>query len=215
MARAVRCRDRLRGGGGVRVFVGLKRHRQRSDHSPVFPLYPQSPSRHRSSREHRPPHHLRPLLRPAAGRDRGGARQRPAGRRGADGAGRQAAGAAQGGVAPAARSGDDGELLDEALVLWFPGPNTETGEDMAELHLHGGRAVVAAVQAELGQLPGFRPAEAGRVHPPRVRERQARPDRGRGPGRSGVRRDRGAARAGDAAAVRARSAAVRRPGASG
>ena len=35
-------------------------------------------------------------------------------------------------------------ILDEALVLWFPGPNTETGEDMAELHLHGGRAVVAA-----------------------------------------------------------------------
>jgi tRNA modification GTPase len=52
-------------------------------------------------------------------------------------------------------------ILDEALALWFPGPNTETGEDMAELHLHGGRAVVAAVFAELGKLPGFRPAEAG------------------------------------------------------
>ena len=46
-------------------------------------------------------------------------------------------------------------------MLWFPGPNTETGEDMAELHLHGGRAVVAAVLAALGKLPGFRPAEAG------------------------------------------------------
>src|SRR3954451_7104857 len=55
----------------------------------------------------------------------------------------------------------DGALLDEALVLWFPGPNTETGEDMAEMHLHGGRAVVAAVLAALGKLPGFRPAEAG------------------------------------------------------
>jgi tRNA modification GTPase len=53
------------------------------------------------------------------------------------------------------------ELLDEALVLWFPGPNTETGEDMAELHLHGGRAIVAAVQHELGRLPGFRLAEPG------------------------------------------------------
>ena len=53
------------------------------------------------------------------------------------------------------------EVLDEALVLWFPGPNTETGEDMAELHLHGGRAVVAAVLEALGRLPGFRPAEAG------------------------------------------------------
>ena len=52
-------------------------------------------------------------------------------------------------------------MLDEALVLWFPGPNTETGEDMAELHLHGGRAVVAAVLEALGKLPGFRPAEAG------------------------------------------------------
>ena len=54
-----------------------------------------------------------------------------------------------------------GAVLDEALVLWFPAPNTETAEDMAELHLHGGRAVVAAVQAALGALPGFRPAEAG------------------------------------------------------
>ena len=52
-------------------------------------------------------------------------------------------------------------VLDEALVLWFPGPNTETAEDMAELHLHGGRAVAAAVLEALGKLPGFRPAEAG------------------------------------------------------
>jgi len=53
------------------------------------------------------------------------------------------------------------DVLDEALVLWFPGPNTETGEDMAELHLHGGRAVVAAVVEVLGEVPGLRPAEAG------------------------------------------------------
>jgi tRNA modification GTPase len=53
------------------------------------------------------------------------------------------------------------DVLDEALVLWFPGPNTETGEDMAELHLHGGRAVVAAVMEVLGAVPGLRPAEAG------------------------------------------------------
>src|SRR5262245_59822999 len=52
-------------------------------------------------------------------------------------------------------------LLDEALVLWFPGPNTETGEDMAELHLHGGRAVIAAVLTELARLPGLRMAEPG------------------------------------------------------
>ncbi|HKS64720.1 MAG TPA: tRNA uridine-5-carboxymethylaminomethyl(34) synthesis GTPase MnmE, partial [Xanthobacteraceae bacterium] len=59
------------------------------------------------------------------------------------------------------RRPDTRAILDEVLVLWFPGPNTETGEDMVELHLHGGRAVVAAVQAELSKLPGFRPAEAG------------------------------------------------------
>lgn len=55
----------------------------------------------------------------------------------------------------------DGRLLDEALVLWFPGPATATGEDLTEFHLHGGRAVVAAVQAELGSLPGLRAATAG------------------------------------------------------
>ena len=53
------------------------------------------------------------------------------------------------------------DVLDEALVLWFPGPNTETAEDMAELHLHGGRAVVAAVMDVLGIVAGLRPAEAG------------------------------------------------------
>jgi tRNA modification GTPase len=55
----------------------------------------------------------------------------------------------------------DGEALDRALVLIFPGPNTATGEDLAELHLHGGRAVVRAVSDTLGALPGLRPAEAG------------------------------------------------------
>lgn len=55
----------------------------------------------------------------------------------------------------------DGLLLDEGLVLWFPGPATATGEDLAELHLHGGRAVVAAVLACLGRRPGLRPATAG------------------------------------------------------
>lgn len=54
----------------------------------------------------------------------------------------------------------DGELLDQALVLWFPGPGSYTGEDAAELHLHGGSAVVAAVTAALARL-GCRPAEPG------------------------------------------------------
>ncbi|MEQ5788142.1 tRNA uridine-5-carboxymethylaminomethyl(34) synthesis GTPase MnmE [Erythrobacter sp. NFXS35] len=55
----------------------------------------------------------------------------------------------------------DGALLDEALALWFPGPNTATGEDLAELHCHGGRAVIAAVEAALAALPGLRRAEPG------------------------------------------------------
>ena len=55
----------------------------------------------------------------------------------------------------------DGGVIDSALVLFFPGPNSETGEDMAELQLHGGRAIVAAVLAALGRLDGLRPAEAG------------------------------------------------------
>lgn len=55
----------------------------------------------------------------------------------------------------------DGSELDRALVLWLPGPNSATGEDVAELHLHGGRAVVAAVEAELGRVPGLRRAEPG------------------------------------------------------
>jgi tRNA modification GTPase len=54
-----------------------------------------------------------------------------------------------------------GELIDQALALWFPGPHSETGEDTAELQLHGGRAVVAGVLAVLGKLDGFRLAEPG------------------------------------------------------
>ncbi len=54
-----------------------------------------------------------------------------------------------------------GAPLDCALILWFPGPATATGEDLAELHLHGGRAVVAAVEGALAAMPGLRRAEAG------------------------------------------------------
>lgn len=55
----------------------------------------------------------------------------------------------------------DGPVLDQALVLWLPGPNSETGEDVAELQVHGSRAVVAAVYRVLGAMPGFRLAEPG------------------------------------------------------
>lgn len=53
-----------------------------------------------------------------------------------------------------------GETLDEALVIWFPAPASYTGEDVAELHLHGGRAVLLGVTDALVAL-GTRPAEAG------------------------------------------------------
>jgi tRNA modification GTPase len=54
-----------------------------------------------------------------------------------------------------------GEAIDRGLVLWFPGPNSFTGEDLAELHVHGGRAVVQATTDALAAQPGLRPAEAG------------------------------------------------------
>jgi len=54
-----------------------------------------------------------------------------------------------------------GDVIDEALVLWFPGPASETGEDTAELQLHGGRAVIAATLAALSRVEGLRLAEAG------------------------------------------------------
>jgi len=54
-----------------------------------------------------------------------------------------------------------GEALDQALLLWFPGPNTATGEDLAEIHVHGGRAVVAAVLDALASIKGIRRAEPG------------------------------------------------------
>jgi tRNA modification GTPase len=54
----------------------------------------------------------------------------------------------------------DGETLDHALVLWFPGPASYTGEDAAEFHLHGGRSVIAGVVEALA-VAGLRQAEPG------------------------------------------------------
>jgi tRNA modification GTPase len=58
------------------------------------------------------------------------------------------------------RDPDSGEDLDDGLALWFPGPNSVTGEDVAELHLHGSRGVLGAVMAALSRL-GLRLAEPG------------------------------------------------------
>ncbi|MBM3488385.1 MAG: tRNA uridine-5-carboxymethylaminomethyl(34) synthesis GTPase MnmE, partial [Alphaproteobacteria bacterium] len=54
-----------------------------------------------------------------------------------------------------------GESIDDGLVLWFPAPASYTGEDVAELHVHGGRATVAAMLGALAAIPGLRPAEPG------------------------------------------------------
>jgi len=51
--------------------------------------------------------------------------------------------------------------IDDAVVLWFPGPASATGEDVAEFHVHGGRAVLAAVFAALSAIDRVRPAEPG------------------------------------------------------
>src|ERR1700694_2641259 len=54
-----------------------------------------------------------------------------------------------------------GDVIDDGLVLWFPAPGSETGEDVGELHLHGGRVILSAVFQVLGAIEGFRPAQAG------------------------------------------------------
>lgn len=54
-----------------------------------------------------------------------------------------------------------GDLLDDGLILWFPAPRSYTGEDVVELHLHGGVAVVTAVLDALAAQPGLRSAEPG------------------------------------------------------
>ena len=73
-----------------------------------------------------------------------------------------------GGPKPAAREAKlrvlrdaRGEILDRAMVLWLPGPDSATGEDTAELFLHGGAAVIRSVESALALLAGLRKAEPG------------------------------------------------------
>jgi tRNA modification GTPase len=54
-----------------------------------------------------------------------------------------------------------GAVIDDGFALWFPAPGSFTGEDVGELHVHGSRAVLAALIAALGRLPGLRLAEPG------------------------------------------------------
>ena len=53
------------------------------------------------------------------------------------------------------------ELIDEGLILWFPGPQSYTGEDMAEIHVHGSRAVIKTLLESISQVKGCRLAEPG------------------------------------------------------
>ena len=53
------------------------------------------------------------------------------------------------------------ELIDEGIIIWFPGPQSYTGEDMAEIHIHGGKAVILALQNEISKVKNCRLAEPG------------------------------------------------------
>ena len=53
------------------------------------------------------------------------------------------------------------ELIDEGIILWFPGPESYTGEDMAEIQVHGSKAVVDALHSSISQIENFRLAEPG------------------------------------------------------
>ena len=58
-------------------------------------------------------------------------------------------------------SAKDGSVIDQALVFWFPGPATATGEDVVEFHLHGSPAIVSKLFSELADIDGVGPAEPG------------------------------------------------------
>ena len=53
------------------------------------------------------------------------------------------------------------ELIDEGIIIWFPGPNSYTGEDMAEFHVHGSKAVIEALHSSIAKIENCRLAEPG------------------------------------------------------
>ena len=59
------------------------------------------------------------------------------------------------------KSSKTNELIDEGVLLWFPGPESYTGEDMAEFHVHGSRAVIDAMHLSISNIDGCRLAEPG------------------------------------------------------
>ena len=59
------------------------------------------------------------------------------------------------------RDPENAEIIDQGLAIWFPAPNSFTGEDLLELQLHGSRAIIAKVFSVLRRMPGVRAAEPG------------------------------------------------------
>jgi len=53
------------------------------------------------------------------------------------------------------------ELIDEGVIIWFPGPNSYTGEDLAEFHVHGSRAVISSLHSSISKIKNCRLAEPG------------------------------------------------------
>ena len=53
------------------------------------------------------------------------------------------------------------ELIDEGIIIWFPGPQSYTGEDMAEIHVHGSRSVIEAIHSSISKIQNCRLAEPG------------------------------------------------------
>tara|TARA_B100001750_G_scaffold205053_1_gene181834 strand:- start:758 stop:2089 length:1332 start_codon:yes stop_codon:yes gene_type:complete len=56
---------------------------------------------------------------------------------------------------------NNNELIDEGVLIWFPGPNSYTGEDLAEFHVHGSRAVINAIHTSISKIKNCRLAEPG------------------------------------------------------
>ncbi len=56
---------------------------------------------------------------------------------------------------------NNNELIDEGILIWFPGPKSYTGEDMAEIHVHGSRAVIEAIHNSISKIENCRLAEPG------------------------------------------------------
>lgn len=56
---------------------------------------------------------------------------------------------------------ESGELIDKAIILWFPGPKSYTGDDMCEFHIHGSQAVISRLLNVLSKVKGCRPAQEG------------------------------------------------------